>query len=232
MKRTILFLLISAAFLSCKKGDTGPQGPPGSNNPAPLPVACFTVNDTLSLDSTHVFSFTNCSQNAVRYEWDFDDFNYAPVANPNHVYNEYGIFTVRMTAYNADDVSSQASQAITIVDSTPPPPMYRLRKIEYHQVYSLLTFPLTLIFYNSNFNVTNSISFQSQLPYTSLLADSSIYDSPGPTITYNLRTIDTSGHNYNRTFPVAVSSIVNDRFDTSFVLSGDTTAFSLYFSYH
>ena len=224
-------LFFGIIFTSCKKGDTGPQGPAGpagNNNPAPLPIACFTVNDTSTVNQAHVFSFTNCSQNAVRYEWDFDDFNYAPIANPSHIYNQDGIFTVRMTAYNADNVSSQASQVITVTDTTLPT-VYRLKKIEYHQLYSFLTFPYTVILYNSTFNVVTPMSSSNQIPYTVLLADSSIYDSSGPTIYYNLRTVDTSGHNYNRYFPVSVSSIVNARFDTSFVLLSDTIAFSLYY---
>jgi PKD repeat protein len=223
MRKIFLLLLFFAMiFFACKKGDTGPQGPAGSNNPAPLPIACFTVNDTLTLlDSAHVFSFTNCSQNAVRYEWDFDDFTYAPVANPSHIYNQYGIFTVRMTAYNADNVSSQTSHVVTIG-------FYSLNKIEYYQLYSILTMPVTVSLYNSSFNVSDIIN-QGQLPFTSLLADSDAYHFFPPAVSYYLRTQDGSGHNYNRVFSVAVSSIVNNRFDTLFTLGSDTTRFTLYY---
>jgi hypothetical protein len=225
MKKIFLSLLsFTIIFSACKKGDTGPQGPAGpagSNNPAPLPIACFTVDDSLTVDSTQVFSFTNCSQNAVRYEWDFDDATYAPVANPNHLFNKHGSFTVRMTAYNADNVSSQVSHVITIG-------YHSLNRIEYHQLYSILTMPATVSLYNLFFNVTDIIN-QGQLPFTSLLADSSIYHF-NPAVSYNLRTQDGSGHNYNRVFPVAESSIINNRFDTLFTLSSDTTRFTLYYN--
>ena len=234
MKETFLFLLFfGITFFSCKKGDTGPQGPQGpsgSNNPAPLPIACFMVDDSVTLDSTHIFSFTNCSQNAVRYEWDFDDLTYAPVANPNHAFNRRGNFTVRMTAYNADNISSQISHVITIG-------YYSLNKIEYHEFYSNLTIPMIASLYNSNLSVTDTIN-QSQLPFTHQLMDSAAYDFLAPTVFYNLRTQDTSGHNYNRYFPVALSSIINDRFDTSLYISSSLstvpTTFTLYYKivYH
>jgi hypothetical protein len=131
-----------------------------------------------------------------------------------------------MTAYNADNVSDQTSQVITVISGH-----YSLDKIEYHQLYSILTMPVTVLFYNANFTVTDTI-YQGQLPYTRVLANSAIYDFSGPTAYYNLRTIDTSGHNYNRYFPVSQTSIVNNRFDTSFTLMSDTTRFTLYFSSH
>jgi hypothetical protein len=229
MKRTYQYILfLSVIFFGCKKGDTGPQGPagpPGNYTPASFPIACFTVDDSLSIDSTQVFTFTNCSQNAVRYEWDFDDFTYAPVANPVHVFNKKGNFTVSLTAYNTDNESSQTSHVITIGN-------YSLSTIEYYEFYSNLSMPLYVSLYNSNFYITDTIINQNQIPFTHQLSDSSIYDFFPPVTSYNLRTQDLSGHNYNRVFPVSITSIINGQFDTSLYISSSISIIPNSFTLH
>ncbi|HLG34784.1 MAG TPA: PKD domain-containing protein [Bacteroidia bacterium] len=221
MKNIFLLLFAVMIFASCEKGETGPQGPPGNNNPAPLPVACFSVDDSLTIDLTHAFSFTNCSQNAVRYEWDFDDNTYAPVANPNHVYNQKGNYTVRMTAYNADNISSEASHVITIGN-------YSLFRLEYTQLYSFLNMPVTASFSTSNFNITDTIH-QGDLPRTHLLADSAVYDFIVSPLNCNFLLTDSMGNTNNHVFFFYTQEIVNDKLDLNFIIGSDTTKLSLYY---
>src|ERR1041385_1099691 len=113
MKKIVYLIVCTAIFSSCSKKDDNST----PNVTAPAPAACFTIDrDTAIVDpsSNYVFVFTNCSQNAGRYEWDFGDTTYAPVANPIHVYHHSGYFVVRMTAYNTDDIASTALDTILI----------------------------------------------------------------------------------------------------------------------
>jgi gliding motility-associated-like protein len=59
----------------------------------PLPVAAFTpYNDTCSLDA----SFTNTSQNAVSYSWNFGDNTSSNLQNPLHSYPSSGTYNVTL----------------------------------------------------------------------------------------------------------------------------------------
>jgi len=91
------------ALSSCKKEE-----------PAPDPVASFQyeISETNFLEVT----FTNYSQNADTYAWDFGDGNSSADENPVHTYGEAGSFTVKLTATNVDGVSANFQQSITITD--------------------------------------------------------------------------------------------------------------------
>src|SRR5258706_415564 len=103
MKKYFLPLLISSAVVlsSCSK-DEDKTTP---NNTVPTAVACWTVDATQSIDSTHTFTFTSCASNAATTEWDFGDGNFANVSNPTHIYNHFGKYAVRQTVYNTDNVA-------------------------------------------------------------------------------------------------------------------------------
>ena len=89
--------------------------------PAALPVAKFEYAADNSSVTPSKVSFTNRSENTVRYEWDFGD-NLATAANPNrsqdqnpvHSYTKEGEYTVTLTVYNGDNVSATTQQKIVI----------------------------------------------------------------------------------------------------------------------
>ena len=59
-------------------------------------------------------SFTNNSNNANSYSWDFGDNNSSTEANPVHTYDEDGVYTVTLTATN-DCGSVMTTEEVTIV---------------------------------------------------------------------------------------------------------------------
>ncbi len=68
-------------------------------NEDPLPIACFTVPSS----NTRVgesFTFTNCSEKADSYLWDFGDGNTSTEKNPTHTYQASGNMLVVLTAIN------------------------------------------------------------------------------------------------------------------------------------
>jgi len=78
---------------------------------SPQPVASFVSNaDSLDINSSTQFVFTNNSQNASTYNWDFGDGNLSTVANPSHKYSSPNDYLVTLTAVNqtCGDVSSSS----------------------------------------------------------------------------------------------------------------------------
>jgi gliding motility-associated-like protein len=63
------------------------------------PDASFSWQPNPPVANTPV-QFTNLSTGAVRYQWDFGDGTGSTQENPRHLYNETGLFTVRMVAFN------------------------------------------------------------------------------------------------------------------------------------
>ncbi|MCB0545881.1 MAG: PKD domain-containing protein, partial [Saprospiraceae bacterium] len=78
----------------------------------PSPVAGFT-SSVNGLTAT----FTNTSQNAVSYNWDFGDDTNSNQANPTHTYDEDGSYVVILTVTNPCG-SVTFTQTVVIV--TPP----------------------------------------------------------------------------------------------------------------
>ena len=87
MKKSLLFAsfiaMVAILAVSCKpKGDA--------------PTARFGY-DTDELTVT----FENLSKDAESYVWDFGDGETSTEENPSHVYADYGVYTVKLTAKNA-----------------------------------------------------------------------------------------------------------------------------------
>lgn len=104
MKRRLpIFILFTLILVSCKKEE---------------PVASFsyTPNDP---EVDDVVNFTNQSEHASTYEWDFGDGTpLSTIDNPTHTYEDDGIYTVQLKA-TGEGGSNTTSQSITI--NYPPP---------------------------------------------------------------------------------------------------------------
>lgn len=86
-------LTLSCLVLSCSKEE---------DEELPL-TACFEVDHEKSGEIGHVFAFTNCSENADRYEWDFGDGVPSIFTSPTHQFADFGDYTVRLTAFRGSE---------------------------------------------------------------------------------------------------------------------------------
>ena len=85
------------------------------NNPD-NPIACFNYSyQGDEIWETYVV-FTNCSENADSYLWDFGDGTTSVEENPVHYYSEDGMFTVSLTVSN--ESGSDSANAMVLVDWT------------------------------------------------------------------------------------------------------------------
>lgn len=93
-------------FNSCKEDEP--------DEPTTAPVASFQFE--ISADNFLEVVFTNFSQNATSYSWDFGDGESSTETDPTHVYATSGDYTVKLTASNSSGATHDYSQEITITD--------------------------------------------------------------------------------------------------------------------
>ncbi|WP_440956043.1 PKD domain-containing protein [Methanosarcina sp. Mfa9] len=92
---------------------------PGQNVPPVLPVANFISNVTQGNPLS--VQFTDLSENATEWNWDFGDEANSPTQNPTHTYSTAGIYNVNLTAINKNGTNS-INYTITVPKPPPPPP--------------------------------------------------------------------------------------------------------------
>ncbi|MBI4646502.1 MAG: PKD domain-containing protein [Bacteroidia bacterium] len=102
MSKRVLFIsilvILAAMVISCKKP----------------PSASFTAFP-LSVSIGESVIFTNKSEDAVSYLWEFGDGITATQENPIHIYNSAGNFTVTLTAYSKKEKKEDKATAIIVV---------------------------------------------------------------------------------------------------------------------
>lgn len=101
MKRTFFLSLVLCGILvlnSCQKDP---------------PVAAFSIDKT-TFKAEEKLTFTNLSENADTYAWDFGDGNKSTTENPVHTYSISGNITIKLTATGKGGVDS-TSQTISVL---------------------------------------------------------------------------------------------------------------------
>ncbi|WP_410510224.1 PKD domain-containing protein [Methanosarcina hadiensis] len=81
-----------------------------------LPVADFTADPTEGYAPLSV-QFTDMSENAVSFNWDFGDGTGSTEQNPVHTYSTAGIYTVNLTASNENGMNSKLA-TINVTERT------------------------------------------------------------------------------------------------------------------
>lgn len=141
----------------------------------PLPSASFTVNPD---NCTWSAQFTNTSQNATIYSWNFGDATTSTQTNPTHTYSTTGPFTVTLTSSNSIGCTSTVTHTV----SYPPLPV------------SSFTFQQALCSRLVTFTNASTNAFS----YAWNFGDATTSNLPNPTHTYvtngnyNVRLIVTS----------------------------------------
>ena len=75
--------------------------------------------------------FTNESENALSFEWDFGDGYVSNEVHPSHVYNSSGSFEVFLTAWTRNGLSDKASLTIDVRIPT----LLEIEVLEYYEQY-------------------------------------------------------------------------------------------------
>ena len=102
MKRFSAYLFLLLSLSQCRK----------EKELQPEPLPSFSVQNNNCTAPCEVV-FTNASQNATSYYWDFADGQSSSEQNPKHTYSVAGSFNVKLTAKGAGG-SNDVTQIITI----------------------------------------------------------------------------------------------------------------------
>lgn len=100
----LLLMAFSILSLSSCKKET----------PVEDPIASFQF--AVNADNFLQIDFTNYSQNATSYSWNFGDGETSTEENPSHVFASTGTYSVVLTATNSEAVTATYSQSIEITD--------------------------------------------------------------------------------------------------------------------
>lgn len=106
LKTLTLFLTLfffAGAFIACEEEVEIPD-----------PIASFQYEQ--DANNFLQISFTNYSQDATSYEWNFGDGSTSTEENPVHVFSAPGTYTVSLVASNDSGKSANKSEDITITD--------------------------------------------------------------------------------------------------------------------
>jgi len=96
-------LAIFGFFTACEEGDETTKDA----------IACFDYSPKTDLNNGDEITFTNCSEDATTYLWDFGDSNTSTEENPKHTYEQAGNYNVKLTASN-ESYSDTTTQEIII----------------------------------------------------------------------------------------------------------------------
>jgi PKD repeat protein len=106
-----LFMGLSAilTFSACDKEDDDVDDPVVND-----PIASFQFE--VDAEDFLKVTFTNYSQNATSYAWDFGDGETSTEKDPVHTYAEAGDYTIELTATNSEGKTATFSETIELTD--------------------------------------------------------------------------------------------------------------------
>ncbi|MEZ5045258.1 MAG: PKD domain-containing protein [Saprospiraceae bacterium] len=84
-----------------------------------IPPQADFMMDKSTAEVGETVSFTNLSENATSYEWDFGDGNSSTEAEPTHAFTEVGTYTVKLTVM-AEGKTHSTSKSIEIIPPSNP----------------------------------------------------------------------------------------------------------------
>ena len=89
MKKSIYILVFLLLLIACER----------DNEKLGTAIACFTKSYEGGEIIAPYIAFSNCSENAISYRWDFGDGSSSEEENPIYSYNKVGDYIVKLTAY-------------------------------------------------------------------------------------------------------------------------------------
>jgi len=82
-----------------------------------VPNVQFSFEPEDHLEAGEVIRFINDTKHATSFIWDFGDGGISRLPNPNYIFEQAGIFSVKLTAFN-EEAESYLTQKITIHEPT------------------------------------------------------------------------------------------------------------------
>jgi len=85
----------------------------------PMPVAAFSINDSIQCEHGNIFNFKNSSTGSgiLSYHWSFGDSSISTIQEPLHSYINYGNYTVQLITSTVNNCRDTFSKKITVKES-------------------------------------------------------------------------------------------------------------------
>jgi PKD repeat protein len=109
----ILFFILGAMVLQSSKCPKDAPEP----TPQVIVTADFSIVQAANCPAPCQVCFTNASQNATSFQWDFGNGQTSTQTSPCVTYSERGTYTVRLTATSGTDTKVQTKQVIVATDN-------------------------------------------------------------------------------------------------------------------
>ena len=111
------FAMAAAMFAACE--DPATPTPPGPTPPGPETEKPGQEKPALKADFTFTVEaltvkFSNASEGAEAYLWNFGDENTSTEASPEHTYDAAGTYTVKLTVQDADGNAKSVEKDVTV----------------------------------------------------------------------------------------------------------------------
>ncbi|MDX9848520.1 MAG: PKD domain-containing protein [Tenuifilaceae bacterium] len=103
--RHIITLLLGCAIISCSDRN---------HEIEPQIIADFTME--IDLFDYYTVHFTNHSENAVNFFWDFGNGDKSNLENPTYTYSSSGTYDVTLTVYGVNNINDTKTLTLVLVE--------------------------------------------------------------------------------------------------------------------
>lgn len=102
----LIYMLLIFSMAACEKDKNE------------IPIACFSL-EAQEFFENNTIAFTNCSENATAYYWEFGDGNTSIDFHATHVYQETGTYVVSLSVFNGEEMD-KTEQEIHVQEDPMP----------------------------------------------------------------------------------------------------------------
>lgn len=81
---------------------------------SPAPISNFVINSNYG-SPPFLAEFTNLSENATSFFWDFGEGNYSTLFNPSHNFIDTGTFVINLKAFNSNNCVHNSAQLLKLI---------------------------------------------------------------------------------------------------------------------
>ena len=107
---SFLLIALSSLLVQCKKSIVELNG---SASQADFTYKVIPLQD--SLPFSYTVTFTNASQEALQYQWDFGDNTTSALQSPQHTYATFGNYNVKLLITNSNECADSIVHSVTII---------------------------------------------------------------------------------------------------------------------
>ena len=201
----------------------------------PAPTAAFTTTGTSKTPAS--ITFTNASQNADKFLWDFGDGRSSTMTSPTMTFEKHGLFTVRLIAIQSSSSRSDTvSQQLTITPGKVFVTGLRIDKIPFNDPngagWDLATGPdIYFDFYHGESKVLSSETIEdvtpASLPISRKFRSDHLITDWADRCTISLYDYDATGDDRISSLEFSIDRLLGQGYPETFALTNSSRSTSM-----